>query len=129
MSALKQYQGEVKRQPKRKRFTDEPSNEEIETTSRVDAFLVILDRMRTELERMHNVYVNFKEKFSFLKTMGELSTSTQRVTEKAQSLVQYYSNYLEDDLVQENIHFSVTFLLIRLQRNLNQHHYSIVLRF
>ena len=103
MSALKHYQDEIKRRPKRKRFTDEPLNEITTRDSfRVNTFLVILDRLRAEFERRH---VNFKEKFSFLTTMGELSTSTQRGTEKAQSLVPFYSNDLEDDLVQKCILF------------------------
>ena len=108
MSALKQYQGEVKRQPKRKRFTDEPSNEEIEITSRdsfrVNTFLVILDRLKAELERRQCV-CKLQRKFFIFDKLGELSTSTQRVTEKAQYLVQYYSIDLEDDLVQECKHF------------------------
>ena len=64
-----------------------------------------LDNIFYELERRYNAYVNLKENFSFLTTIDKLSTSTQRVTEKAQSLVRYYSNDLEDDLVQECIHF------------------------
>ncbi|XP_050516728.1 uncharacterized protein LOC126891593 [Diabrotica virgifera virgifera] len=109
MSALKQYQGEKKRQPKRKKMTDETSNEEPETPYgsrdffRVDTFLVILDRLRAEIERRHNAYLNFKEKFLFLTKITEFST--QIVTEKAQSLVKYYTNDLEEDLVQECVHF------------------------
>jgi hypothetical protein len=107
MSELKQYQGDIKRQPKRRKFADETLNKEIETTSRdsfkVNTFLVILDRLRAELERRHNAYLNFKEKFSFLTRMDQLSTT--KVIEKAQSLVQNYPNDLEDDLVQECVHF------------------------
>jgi hypothetical protein len=89
MSELKQYQGDIKRQPKRRKFADETLNKEIETTSRdsfkVNTFLVILDRLRAELERRHNAYLNFKEKFSFLTRMDQLSTT--KVIEKAQSLI------------------------------------------
>ncbi|CAH1113738.1 unnamed protein product [Psylliodes chrysocephalus] len=80
---------------------------------RVNTFLVILDRLRAEIQRRHNAYLNFEEKFSFLTKMTELST--QRVTEKAESLVKYYTNDLEDDLIQECGIFTVTFALIKLQ--------------
>ncbi|XP_050511746.1 zinc finger MYM-type protein 1-like [Diabrotica virgifera virgifera] len=119
MSALKQYQGEIKRQPKRKKMTDETSNEEPETPYgsrdffRVDTFLVILDRLRAEIERRHNAYLNFKEKFLFLTKITEFST--QIVTEKAQSLVKYYTNDLEEDLVQECVHFHSYIPLVMLQ--------------
>lgn len=109
MSTLKQYQGEIKRQPKRKKMTDLTANVEPEIASgsrdyfRVNTFLVILDRLRAEIQRRHNAYLNFKEKFSFLTKMTELST--QRVIEKAEFLVKYYTNDLEDDLIQECVHF------------------------
>lgn len=66
-------------------------------------FLVILEWLRAEIQKRHNAYLNFKDKFSFLTKMTELSTET--VTEKAQSLVKYYTNDLEDDLIQECVHF------------------------
>lgn len=50
-------------------------------------FLVILEWLRAEIQVRHNAYLNFKDKFSFLTKMTELSTET--VTEKAQSLVKF----------------------------------------
>jgi hypothetical protein len=56
MSELKRYQGDIKRQPKRRKFAHETSNNEIETISRdsfrVNIFLVIVDRLRAELIRL-----------------------------------------------------------------------------
>jgi hypothetical protein len=127
MSELKRYQGDIKRQPKRRKFAHETSNNEIETISRdsfrVNIFLVILDRLRAELERRHNAYQNFKEKFSFLIRVRELSTP--KVTEKVQSFVQNYPNMKRTIWFRNVYIFTVTFPLIKLQRNLNEHHYSI----
>jgi hypothetical protein len=67
MSELKQCRSDIKRQPKRRKFAEETSNNEIETASRdsfkVNTFFVILGRLRAELKRRHNAYLNLKEKF------------------------------------------------------------------
>lgn len=72
-------------------------------TFRVNTFLVLIDRLVSELEKRQEVYNRFNEKFSFLTKMSELSSST--LTEKALFLEEMYPNDLETDLVQECIHF------------------------
>ncbi|CAH0403834.1 unnamed protein product [Chilo suppressalis] len=108
LSASKQYSKDLgKRQPKRKKNADETPEEEISMTAndtfRINTFLVIIDRLASELEKRKKAYDNFNEKFSFLTKMSELSSST--LTKKARSLEEMYPNDLETELVQECIHF------------------------
>jgi hypothetical protein len=69
-----------------KRF-DETPDEEIRMTGsetfRINTFLVLVDRLVSELEKRQEAYEynGFNEKFSFLTKIGELSIST--LTEKA----------------------------------------------
>ncbi|XP_054091790.1 uncharacterized protein LOC128923548 [Zeugodacus cucurbitae] len=108
INVSKQYTTEIgKRQPKRKKRFDETSEEVITMTAsesfRVNTFLVLVDRLVTELEKRQNAYNDFNEKFSFLTKMSELTPTT--LTEKALSLEKIYPNDLETDLVQECVHF------------------------
>ncbi|XP_054085764.1 uncharacterized protein LOC128921642 [Zeugodacus cucurbitae] len=89
INVSKQYTTEIgKRQPKRKKRFDETSEEVITMTAsesfRVNTFLVLVDRLVTELEKRQNAYNDFNEKFSFLTKMSELTPTT--LTEKALSL-------------------------------------------
>lgn len=108
LSASKQYSKDLgKRQPKRKKIADETPEEEISMTAsdtfRINTFLVIIDRLASELEKRKKAYDNLNEKFSFLTKMSELSSST--LTKKARSLEEMYPNDLEAELVQEGTHF------------------------
>lgn len=108
LSVSKQYTKDMgKRQPIRKKIYDETPDEEMRMTAsdtfRVNTFLVLIDRLVSELEKRQEVYNRFNEKFSFLTKMSELSSST--LTEKALFLEEMYPNDLETDLVQECIHF------------------------
>lgn len=108
ISVSKQYTTENgKRQPTRKKRFDETSEEVITMTAsetfRVNTFLVLIDRLVSELEKRQKAYHEFNEKFSFLTKMSELLPST--LTEKAISLEKMYPNDLETDLVQECVHF------------------------
>lgn len=108
LSVSKQYTTDIgKRQPKREKRFDETPDEEIRMTAsetfRINTFLVLVDRLVSELEKQQEAYNGFNEKFSFLTKIGELSTST--LTEKANFLEKMYPNDLETELVQECVHF------------------------
>ncbi|KAK9892825.1 hypothetical protein WA026_022287, partial [Henosepilachna vigintioctopunctata] len=90
--SLQQYPKDiVKRQLKRKNKYDE----EMKITA-TDTFLVIIDRLVSELEKEQKAYNNFIE-FSFLNKISELSSST--LTKKAVALEEIYSIDLETGLV------------------------------
>lgn len=108
LSVSKQYTKDLgKRQPKRKKNYDETPDEKMTMAAsdnfRVNTFLVLVDRLVSELKKRQEAYNRFNEKFSFLTKMSELSSST--LTEKALSLEEMYPNDLETDLVQECVHF------------------------
>lgn len=108
LSVSKEYTREIKkRQPKRKKRFDETPDEDIGIAAsdyfRVNTFLVVIDRLISELAKRQEAYHGFNEKFSFLTKMSELLPSV--LTEKASFLEKMYPNDLETDLVQECVHF------------------------
>lgn len=108
LSVCKQYGKDMgKRQPKRKRKFDEtPEEQNIMTASdafRVNTFLVLVDRLVTELKKRQEAYASYNEKFAFITKIDELDIHT--LTEKALSLEQTYPNDIETDIVQEIIHW------------------------
>ena len=69
-----------KRKPKRKKNYDETPDEEMRMTAsdsfRVNIFLVVIDRLVSELEKRQEAYNKFNKKFLFLTKISELSLST-----------------------------------------------------
>lgn len=108
LSLSKEYTREMeKRQPKRKKRFDETPDEDIGIAASdyfsVNTFLVVIDRLISELAKRQEAYQEFNDKFSFLTKMNELLPSI--LTGKASFLEKMYPNDLETDLVQELLHF------------------------
>jgi len=102
-----EYEFESKRNYKRKlQFGESKENEVIMTGKnkfRVETYYVILDRVRSELEKRHLAYENVFKRFDFIGNLIHLSDST--IYEEATKLYNYYAEDLEDSFPTECVHF------------------------
>ena len=69
-----------------------------------NTFKVILDSLKSALEKRKNAYKELSTTFGFLKNLQE--TTNEDINEGSQRLVQAYPEDLEDDLGEELIQFS-----------------------
>jgi len=102
-----EYEFNSKRSCKRKLQLGESKENEIIMTGknkfRVETFYVILDRVRSELEKRHSAYENVFKRFDFIRNLVHLSDST--IHEEATKLYNYYAEDLEDSFATECVHF------------------------
>ncbi|XP_036150479.1 uncharacterized protein LOC118648434 [Monomorium pharaonis] len=101
-----EYEFDSKRSCKRKLQLGESKENEVVMTGRnkftVGTFYVILDRVRSELEKRHSAYENVFKRFDFMRNLVHLSDT---IHEEAAKLYNYYAENLEDSFATECVHF------------------------
>lgn len=109
-SRLSNYEDTLKRKIKRKVQSDETPESEMEAVElagrkkfRTETFLVIIDRLKSELEKRKGAYKDLHDKFSFLTNLTVAEPS--KIAECAKRLKNYYPDDLSDSIVDECIHF------------------------
>ena len=97
------YDDENKRAKKRKLFHDE-TPEEVKVSDcpenfRMNTYLVIIDRLLSEIKKRKAAYTNVYERFWVLTEIRSLADSD--ITSKCEELTRYYNNVIETDFEKE----------------------------
>ena len=97
------YDDDKKRAKKRKLFHDE-TPEEVKVSDcrenfRVNTYLVIIDRLLSEIKKRKAAYTNVYECFGVLTEIRPLADSD--ITSKCEELTRYYNNDIEPDFEKE----------------------------
>ncbi|XP_014492284.1 52 kDa repressor of the inhibitor of the protein kinase-like [Vigna radiata var. radiata] len=107
MTAAESYQKDKGRKRKRTLRSGEKATGEVEfngrDTMRVETFLVIIDKLITELKKRRNAYEMYYERFFFLLNLTALSS--EELKKKAEALVQIYPDDIEECFIGECIQF------------------------
>ncbi|KAG8451982.1 hypothetical protein GDO86_003968 [Hymenochirus boettgeri] len=108
MSGLEEYKGATERERKIKLpFDVSHKGQVIQTPKdkfRVNTFLVMLDRLTSELQKRAEAYQQLSEQFSFFEKIANLDIYT--VITYATNLCKVYANDLQDNLSDECLHLS-----------------------
>jgi len=109
-----EYEFDSKQSCKRKFPLGESKENEVIMTGknkfRVETFYVILDRIKSELEKRHLAYENVFKRFDFIRNFVHLSNSTTH--EEATKLYNYYAEDLENSFAMcLNVCTFVSFLI------------------
>lgn len=103
------YEKDTKRIPKRKVWHDEEREEVTERNGRdefrVNTYLLIIDRFISEFKRRKSAYDEYQERFYFLQELTKGNLSSEVVRQKAANLKGIYTEDLEDDFIEECVHF------------------------
>ena len=97
------YDDENKRAKKRKLFHDE-TPEEVKVSDcgenfRMNTYLVIIDRLLSEIKKWKVAYTNIYERFGVLTKIRSLADND--ITSKCEELTRYYNNDIESDFEKE----------------------------
>ena len=97
------YDDENKRAKKRKLFHDE-TPEEVKMSDcrekfRVNTYLLVIDRLLSEIKKRKAAYTNVYERFRVLTEIRSLADSD--ITAKCEELTRYYDNDIEPDFEKE----------------------------
>ncbi|KAF3845791.1 hypothetical protein F7725_002869 [Dissostichus mawsoni] len=102
-----EYRADTQRKRKRKSQADDSSEPECELSGRsrfrTSVFIRVIDRLVSELDRRYQSYNDVCENFGFLNRFH--SISPQDLRSAARSLQQKYSSDLEEEFVEEAVHF------------------------
>lgn len=102
------YETCYKRQKKRKFQADENKETEVllegRDKFRVETFYVVLDQLKSELQKRKNAYGEIADKFSVFNDLS--SSSTETIIERANKLHSFYDIDLEKSFSNECVHFS-----------------------
>ena len=102
-----EYKVDTQRKRKRKRQVDESSEPECELSGRehfcTSVFIVVIDRLVSELDRRYQSYNALYENFGFLNRFSSLSP--QDLRSAAMSLQKKYQSDLGEDFVEEAVQF------------------------
>ncbi|KAI4823366.1 hypothetical protein KUCAC02_011954 [Chaenocephalus aceratus] len=102
-----EYRTDTQRKRKRKSQADDSSEPECELSGRsrfrTSVFIRVIDRLVSELDRRYQSYNDVCENFGFLNRFH--SISPQDLRSAARSLQQKYSSDLEEEFVEEAVHF------------------------
>ena len=94
------YGDDNKRAKKRKLFHDD-TPEEVKVSDcrenfRVNTYLVIIDRLLSEIKKRKAAYMNVYERFGEIRSLADSD-----ITSKCEELIRYYDNDIESDFKKE----------------------------
>uniref|UniRef100_H3A5Q3 TTF-type domain-containing protein n=1 Tax=Latimeria chalumnae TaxID=7897 RepID=H3A5Q3_LATCH len=107
-SCVDYYRNELHRRRKRNRQYDDGESEETQLlpceSFRIETYLVIMDKLSSALAQRLDAYKEVCSRFGFLSKLTSMSVG--EIHDTAKKLLQYYSTYLEDCVIEELVHFS-----------------------